>query len=89
MSKKSELLCHFKIETLNKMILFGYVRWIFGDFGCQMYAGLGFILGLASIFSAQLLVFDFYMHTIKCDYSGKNLLVRIHSIYFVSHNLSG
>ena len=40
-----------------------------------MYAGLGFILGLASIFSAQLLVFDFYMHTIKCDYSGKNLLV--------------
>lgn len=44
-------------------------RWIFGDFGCQMYAGLGFILGLASIFSAQLLVFDFYMHTIKCDYS--------------------
>ena len=71
------------------MILFGYVRWIFGDFGCQMYAGLGFILGLASIFSAQLLVFDFYMHTIKCDYSGKNLVVRIHSLNLVGHNLSG
>ena len=48
-----------------------------------MYAGLGFIFGLASIFSAQLLVFDFYMHTIKCDYSGKNLLNIL-----VGHNLS-
>ena len=54
-----------------------------------MYAGLGFIFGLASIFSAQLLVFDFYMHTIKCDYSGKNLVVRIHSLNLVGHNLSG
>ena len=75
--------------NFNQMILFWYVRWIFGDFGCQMYAGLGFILGLASIFSAQLLVFDFYMHTIKCDYSGKNLVVRIHSLNLVGHNLSG
>ena len=72
-----------KLKLFLQMILFWYVRWIFGDFGCQMYAGLGFIFGLASIFSAQLLVFDFYMHTIKSDYSGKN------SIYLVSHNLSG
>ena len=78
-----------KLFYSNDPILICYVRWMFGDFGCQMYAGFGFILGLASIFSAQLLVFDFYMHTIKCDYSGKNLLVRIHSLYLVSHNLSG
>ena len=44
-------------------------KWIFGDFGCKLYAALGFIFGIASIFSMFLLVIEFFLHVEKTQYS--------------------
>ena len=45
-------------------------RWVFGDFGCQLYASVGFIFGLGSIFSFFLMISEFHMLTVHSDFSG-------------------
>ena len=45
-------------------------RWIFGDFMCKAYASLGFIFGLASIYSFALILAEFYMLTVNCKISS-------------------
>ena len=40
-------------------------KWIFGGIGCQMYAAIGFVSGISSIFSLFLLVLEFYLYTEK------------------------
>merc|ERR1712029_588450 len=40
-------------------------QWIFGDIGCQLYAAVGFVSGISSIFSLFLLVLEFYFYTEK------------------------
>ena len=48
-------------------------KWIFGNIGCQLYAALGFVTGISSIFSLFLLVLEFYLYTEK---------TRLSSTYF-------
>ena len=48
-------------------------QWIFGDIGCQLYAAVGFVSGISSIFSLFLLVLEFYFYTEK---------TRLSSTYF-------
>ena len=35
-------------------------RWLFGDFGCQLYAFVGFHIGIGLIFSLGLVIVDGY-----------------------------
>ena len=46
-------------------------QWIFGDLACQIYASIGFVVGLAAIFSLALLVFDLWMHVEHNHLSSK------------------
>jgi len=38
-------------------------RWVFGEFGCQVYSIVGFVFGMASIFGLGLIILDLYLMT--------------------------
>ena len=46
--------------------------WLYGDFGCQLYAAAGFFLGIGVIFSLGLIILDGYIvifgNGIKCGF---------------------
>ena len=35
--------------------------WLYGDFGCQLYAAAGFFFGIGVIFSLGLIILDGYI----------------------------
>ena len=37
--------------------------WLYGDFGCQLYAAVGFYFGIGVIFSLGLIILDSYVLT--------------------------
>ena len=37
--------------------------WLYGDFGCQLYAAVGFYFGIGVIFSLGLIILDSYVIT--------------------------
>ena len=37
------------------------LRWLYGYFGCQLYAAVGFLLGIGLIFSLGLVILDGYI----------------------------
>ena len=37
--------------------------WLYGDFGCQLYAAIGFFFGIGVIFSFGLIILDGYILT--------------------------
>ena len=46
--------------------------WLYGDFGCQLYAAVGFYFGIGVIFSLGLIILDSYVLT----FSKKSFLVE-------------
>ncbi|XP_071542347.1 visual pigment-like receptor peropsin isoform X2 [Panulirus ornatus] len=46
-------------------------RWLYGDFGCQYYAFMGFLMGVANLTTLLMVALDRYLVTCRHDLRGK------------------
>lgn len=56
--------------------------WLYGDFGCQAYAAIGFFFGIGVIFSLGLIILDGYLLTLGS--LGPNPRTRSHSLILIA-----
>lgn len=42
-------------------------RWLYGDFGCQYYAFMGFLMGVANLTTLLMIALDRYLVTCRQD----------------------
>ena len=49
--------------TKDLCLFYFHPSWLFGEFGCQLYAFVGFYIGIGVIFSLGLVIVDVYLFT--------------------------
>ena len=61
------LYIYLSIYLSHSLVLRLSCRWLYGDFGCQYYAFMGFLMGIANLTTLLIIALDRYLVTCRQD----------------------
>ncbi|KAK7084251.1 hypothetical protein SK128_022518 [Halocaridina rubra] len=80
LTRSNLLLLNLCISDLGICLLGGFPfsgvsslagKWLYGDFGCQYYAFIGFVMGIANVTTLAVIAIDRYIVTCRQDIRGR------------------